>query len=58
MSSKRGPNGQAIISAIHDFRLLPQWLIDKIISLAGIGLKQCIDLMNSTSCDGILSVDV
>lgn len=58
MSAKRGPNGQAIMSAVHDYTLLPSWLKTKIISLAGIGLSQCMTLMDTISAGKHLIIDI
>lgn len=58
MSSKRGPNGQSIISSIHDYTLLPKWLKDNIISLAGIGLQQCFELLDTVNVQGSLIIDL
>ncbi|APG77176.1 RNA-dependent RNA polymerase [Shahe narna-like virus 7] len=52
-STKKGPNGQALMSSTHDFTLMPSWLKNKLMSLAGVGLKQCFDLIDSVSMNGI-----
>lgn len=46
------------MSSVHDFTLLPTKLKDNIILLAGIGLKQCFELMETVSVGTRRVIDI
>jgi len=58
MSTKRGPIGQALLTAVTELTLLPQELIDDIRLLGGTKLGELIDLLQKPLFAGHSIVDI